>query len=93
MTTTVQLPEVLDIRAASPLTAQLLAARGKQLTIDASNVQQIGAQCVQVLLSAKATWSADGAPLTIADPSDTFVEALQTLGIPLAKFSEQDASK
>lgn len=93
MTITVQLPEVLDIRAAGPLASQLLGARGKQLIIDASNVQQIGAQCAQVLLSAKFTWSADAAPLTISNPSDTFIDALETLGIPLAKFSEQDTSK
>jgi len=91
--TTVQLPEILDIRAASPLAATLLGVRGKHLTIDASNVQKVGTQCIQVLLSARATWSADGASLTVSNPSETFIEALETLGIPVAKFSEQETSK
>lgn len=90
---TVRLPEILDIRAASPLAAEILGARGRQLTIDASNVQKVGAQCVQVLLSARATWLADGASLTISHPSEALIEALQTLGIPVTRFSEQEPSK
>lgn len=90
---TLQLPDVLDIRAASPLAAQILAARGRQLTIDASKVQKAGAQCIQVLLSARATWLVDNVSLTISDPSEAFVETLQTLGIPFARLSDQEPSK
>lgn len=90
---TVNLPEFLDIRAAQPLTSELLNARGKHLTIDASNVRKAGAQCVQVLLSARATWTADGYSMVVADPSEPFLDTLQTLGVSIAEISEQEPAK
>ncbi|WP_166141792.1 STAS domain-containing protein [Methylosinus sp. RM1] len=89
----VRLPEILDIRAASPLAAELLHARGNPLTIDASDVAKVGTQCIQVLLSAHATWTADGLPLNVAHPSETLLDALETLGIPFTKISEQESTK
>lgn len=91
--TTLRLPEILDIRAASPLAGELLSARGQHVTVDASNVQKLGGQCVQVLLSARATWSADGYSLVVADPSEPFLDALSTLGIAVSDISEQDTEK
>jgi chemotaxis protein CheX len=83
-----RLPAVLDIRAATPLVAALLEAKGKDLVIDASAVTQIGAQCLQALHSAQRTWARDGVPLTIADPSAAFTETLDLAGIPIEKISE-----
>jgi chemotaxis protein CheX len=90
---TVYLPEILDIRAASPIAGELSNARGRHLTIDASNVRKVGAQCVQVLLSARATWTADGYSLVVHEPSECFLDALQTLGIPIAEISEQEPAR
>jgi chemotaxis protein CheX len=90
---TVHLPEILDIRAASPLTGELLNARGRHLTIDASNVRKLGAQCVQVLLSARATWTADGYSLVVIEPSESFLDSLQTLGVAIADISEQEPAR
>jgi chemotaxis protein CheX len=90
---TVRLPEILDIRAASPLAAEILHARGAPLTLDASNVAKIGTQCIQVLLSARATWTSDGVPLGVVHPSDALLEALETLGIPFTEISEQENAK
>jgi len=90
---TVRLPEILDIRAASPLATELLHARGNPLTIDASDVAKVGAQCVQVLLSAHATWAADGISLNVVHPTDILLEALETLGIPFTEISEQESAK
>jgi chemotaxis protein CheX len=90
---TVHLPEILDLRAASPLATELLAARGQQLTIDGANVQKVGAQCIQVLLSAKATWLADGLYIAVSNPSETLLEALETLGITVAEISEQESPR
>jgi len=87
------LPEVLDICEAAPLAASLLAARGNQVVIDASRVEKVGAQCVQVLLSAHATWLRDGASFNISSPSRGFVDSLETLGIPVSFFSMQEDSK
>ncbi|HLH49268.1 MAG TPA: STAS domain-containing protein [Roseiarcus sp.] len=78
---TVALPAILDLAAAAPLTERLLAARGADLTVDASEVLRIGGQCLQVLLSAAKTWSADRAAFEISRPSAEFAEALTRFGI------------
>ena len=72
----------LDLTAASPLKAQLLAARGSPLSLDASGVRRLGAQCVQVLLAARTQWSVDGLEWRSADPSREFAEAARLLGCP-----------
>ena len=77
----IALPDALASPKAGPLAAQLLAARGAPLTLGAGSVRKIGAQCVQVLLSAAATWRADGFPLGIETPSPEFEEALRLLGL------------
>lgn len=86
-TESVTLPNELDIKAAGPLAAELLAARGKDLTLNASQIERVGGQCLQVLLSAAATWAADGAELTIEKPSPAFVNAIQTAGLDLTQFT------
>jgi chemotaxis protein CheX len=76
------LPDTLDLKAAGPLTTALLAGRGQDLSLDGRAVQRLGAQCLQVLLAARATWAADGHALTITDPSPEFAEAAAQLGAP-----------
>ena len=83
----VELPEVLDLTAAAPLTEQLLSFRGLDLSIDASRVTRLGGQCLQVLLSCVATWKADGAKLDLVQASDEFVEALRQFGITPATLA------
>lgn len=77
----------LDIKAAGQLVAGLVAMRGKDLSVDASQVGRVGAQCLQVLLSAAATWAADGAELKLEQPSPAFRDALAIAGLELAQFS------
>jgi anti-anti-sigma regulatory factor len=76
-----RLPVSLDLPAARPLAAALLERRGKPITIDASAVGQVGAQCVQVLLSAKRTWEADGVSLSIVNCAARMIEDLKLIGI------------
>lgn len=85
-----ELPAVLDLRAAKPLADALLAVIGKPLTLDASKVEKLGGQCVQVLLSAAKTWDAHGGDLEIADPSPAFVAGLGILGLSPANLSTTD---
>jgi chemotaxis protein CheX len=92
-TRTIKLPEALNLRAAPPLAASLLGVRGHQVTLDASEVEKIGAQCIQVLLSAHALWAQEGVAFTLSSPSQAFVEALENLGIPIAKIGEQEPKK
>lgn len=61
----VELPEVLDLKAATPLTVEFLTLRGRPVHVDASNVQRLGGQCLQVLLSAAMTWKADKIPFAL----------------------------
>ncbi len=76
----VVLAEVLDLPAASPLAADLLARRGQDVTFDASNVRRLGGQCLQVLLAARATWQADGQNFRIVTVSSEFAEGSALLG-------------
>jgi chemotaxis protein CheX len=76
----IALPAVLDLKAARPLAGELLARRGGALSLDASRVERLGALCLQVLLSARLTWDADGKPLTLKDPSPAFEEQFGLFG-------------
>ena len=87
-----QLPEVLDTTFAGPLAEQLLALRGSPLAIDATQVQRVGAQCVQVIMSAVSTWEADQVALSLVEPSQEFRDALSLLGIGLAEISTEEAA-
>lgn len=83
---TYKLSEVLDIKAAVPLAEGLLAQRGSELLIDASRVERVGAQSLQILLSAISTWHADGFSIEFIDPSDRFLQGLAHLGIDPEHF-------
>jgi len=72
----------LDITAAGALVSDLRGRRGGPVTLDASNVRRVGGQCLQVLLSAQATWAADSQPFLVVDPSPEFAEGLALMGAP-----------
>lgn len=78
-----QLPEVLDLTAAAPLAKSLLSRRGSELNIDASRVNRVGAQCLQVLVAAAETWKTDGVGLRLMKPTPEFLEGSRLLGIHL----------
>lgn len=90
MSATVALPSVLDITAAGPLASEFLKVRGKDVTVDASKVERVGAQCIQVLLSAVATWTLDGVEFDLANPSSALVDSLQTAGLEPANFAARN---
>ena len=76
----VPLPEVLDLRAAAPLAAELAARRGLDTELDASRVRKLGGQCLQVLLSAQACWQAEGRRFRVLAPSSDFADGVALLG-------------
>jgi chemotaxis protein CheX len=78
-----ELPPVLDGKAAAKLLEGFTKRRGKPLRVDASAVQVLGSQCVQVLLAARNAWAADAQVLEFEDPSETFAETLDLLGANL----------
>lgn len=76
----VLLPEMLDLRAAAPLAAELMARRGLDTELDASRVRKLGGQCLQVLLSAHACWQAEGMRFCVVAPSSDFIDGMDLLG-------------
>lgn len=87
---TIELPAALDTSAAPGLADKLRLARGVPLTLSAKNVTRLGGLCAQVLLSAAASWRADGSRLSIADPSPEFIEALRLMGLQPAAITAGD---
>lgn len=79
--TVLVLAPVLDINAAAPLHAALLARRGAPLCVEAGEVKRLGGQCLQLLVSAGRTFSADGVPIRLQGASDAFRRDLALFGI------------
>lgn len=85
-----ELPAVLDFKAAAPLAARLAELRGAALTIDAAGVDWIGGQCLQVLLAARHSWSADGAALSFTGLTPGLADGLRLLGVCSADFAGEE---
>ena len=89
MSTVIALPAVLDLRAAEPLKAQLLAVRGQETALDASAVERLGGLCLQVLLSAIQTWRADGQTLAFVNVSEPMVSQWSAFGASASDLAMQ----
>jgi chemotaxis protein CheX len=76
-----QLPATVDAQAAEPLINQLAALRGQPLTIDASALAKLSGMGLQVLLSAKASWAADGQVLAVENLSPAVQASLALCGV------------
>ena len=76
-----RLPTNLDLMAARPLLQDILHLRGKPVTLDASRVERLGAQCLQVLLAAAMAWKADGLSLQCMNFSPAMLDGLTLLGL------------
>ncbi len=89
----IELPAILDLNAATPLAVELLARRGEAVEVDASRVERLGGQCLQVLLSAVKTWRADAVPLAIVDASPDFIEGARRLGLTQAELADEEMAQ
>ena len=85
----VSLAAILDLQAAEPLRAELMALRGRPLELDASQVTRMGGLCLQVLMSARKIWLEDGVCLTVEQPSSGFSEHLAAFGSPDLQFQPE----
>ena len=79
-TASLPLPSKMDAGAAPGLKALLLECRGRPLAVDASDVQQMGALCLQVLLSAQKSWRREGLGFVVQNPSPAFRDSVASLG-------------
>jgi chemotaxis protein CheX len=75
-----QLPAILDLKAAAPLVAAFLDRRGADIVVDAAGVQRLGGQCLQVLLSAQSSWAEDAKVMVIQNASPEFCSAIELFG-------------
>ena len=78
--TVLPLPKIMDRKAARRLASDFLAVKGKPVTLDASHVERVGAQCLQVMLSAHRTWMVDDLAFEIAKPTPLFNQCMTQLG-------------
>jgi len=90
---TVALPAVMDLKAAGPLAENLAGFRGMPLNLDASGVEKVGAQCVQILMSVAATSKDDMAPIALVDPSPQFRTGLALLGLTPEAVMEKEITR
>jgi chemotaxis protein CheX len=74
------LAEALDMRAAAPLLAEVRAARGADLQLDASKVERLGGQCLQILLAAEQAWAADEHAFQVSNASTAFKDGWVLMG-------------
>jgi chemotaxis protein CheX len=87
-----QLPAILDLKAAGKLAAAFLARRGMDVTVGAGEVQRLGGQCLQVLLSAQASWREDQHSMRFEAPSADLRSALELFGIAPDPLFQQEES-
>ena len=78
---TLKLSPVLDLNEASVLHGKLMDMRGKPLSVDASEVERVGVQCVQVLMAGIRAWEEDGKAFSFTKASDAFDKTLQLIGV------------
>jgi chemotaxis protein CheX len=76
----IRLARTLDLLAAAPLKAELAACAGAPVLLDASGVERMGGQCLQVLLAAQQKWRADDLAFFVSYPSEAFTEDMRVMG-------------
>lgn len=80
---TLKLSPVLDLNQASVLHGKLKELRGKPVAVDASEVERVGAQCVQILMAGIKAWEADGKQFTFSKASEAFDKTLKLIGVDI----------
>jgi chemotaxis protein CheX len=85
------LPPKLDLSAASGLAADLKTRCTADLTLDASDVTQVGALGVQIIASAARTAHAAGHKVQITQLTDKAVEQLSHLGFTPESLTASEA--
>lgn len=80
---TLKLSAVLDLNEASALHGKLMSLRGTPLSVDASDVERVGALCAQVLMSGAKSWQEDGKPFAFAGASEAFDKTMKLIGVDI----------
>lgn len=75
------LPARFDSAAAQSVTQNLMARRGRPLSVDAGQVEFAGALGIQVLIAARRQWAAGDIAFEVTGISDALRDACRTLGV------------
>ncbi|MBA4227590.1 MAG: hypothetical protein C0456_13260 [Hyphomonas sp.] len=84
------LPSKLTSDAARNLHAQVSAATGPVLQLDASKVDFLGAAALQVLISIKKSSTQDYRTIVLQHPSEAFLTGLSRLGANLGDVQNSE---
>ncbi|TVP73314.1 MAG: STAS domain-containing protein [Rhodobacteraceae bacterium] len=82
----IQLPEILDQRAAQKVATLLIEEIGKPIKLDASAITRLGTIGVEMLLAAQRQWQSDGVAFEVCDWSANAEKAIATLGLSTTQF-------
>lgn len=80
MTIEISLPNVLDLRAATPLSSHLREHVGAPVALDAGQVERVGGLCLQVLIAAAAAWRDAGQQFHVVNASAAFRDDVRRMG-------------
>ncbi|MCJ7872010.1 STAS domain-containing protein [Phaeobacter sp. J2-8] len=90
---TVRLAARLDFAACEKLQDDIIAARGRDLVLEAEDVQFLGGMAAELLLRARIEWHRSTEDFVLADPSDRLCQGFATLGIAAGVFSGDPLDK
>lgn len=63
------------------------------MSVDASEVERIGALCVQVLMAGAKSWEEDGKPFGFARVSDAFDKTMKLIGVDIDHLLPKEMQK
>lgn len=86
----ITLPAKLDLPAAAPLLDELQKLEG-DIALDGSEINHIGALCLQVLISCAKTAAAAGHSFRVENLSDAAQSQLGFMGVDINNLSESVA--
>jgi chemotaxis protein CheX len=86
------LPGRMDASTLPQTYADIVQHRGADLDLEASHVDRFGAQALQLVLSALATWKEDGFRLRILNPSEAIRTAFDQLGCAPILTAQEEIS-
>lgn len=81
MASQLKLERRLDTAHAEELAGSLKGLQGQDIAIDASDVDLLGAQCLELLLSTVSLAQVAGQSVSLVSPSDDFVANLAHFGL------------
>lgn len=82
-----QLRPVLNVTSAMVTARQFMELRGRNICVDASQVQHLGGQSLQILLSACRSWADDGNAFVLGECSEKFIDDLKLFGFAPHQFT------